>query len=163
MFSLRPLPAMITGKEAFYLIVTWFHAGRIRPASGTWGSLAAWPFCWIIKYMGGLPLVFLAIIATFAAGYWAVGQYARHSKQPDPSEVVIDEVIGMLILWLAVPADSFALALLGFACFRVFDAFKRGPVGWCDKNIKGTPGVIIDDMVAGLMAAAVVWAALFIF
>lgn len=103
----------------------------------------------------------IVVLAAFVAGVWAVRLYLQHSKQPDPSEIVIDEVIGMAIVWLAIPSESFLLAVFGFIAFRFFDAFKRGPVGWCDKNIKGAMGVIVDDVVAGIIAACVVWAVLF--
>ena len=156
MFSLRPLPTTLTGKEIFYLVATWFHAGRIRPVSGTWGSLAAWPFCWILKALGGNPLICIAIVGVFLAGLWAIRQYTPHSKQTDPSEVVVDEVVGMMVVWLAIPAGHFGLALCGFILFRLFDAIKRGPVGWCDRRIKGPMGIMVDDVIAGLMAAAVI-------
>lgn len=152
MLRLRPVPAALTGTEPFYLIVTWFQSGRIRPASGTWGSLAALPFCWIIKAIGGLPLIVAFAVSMFFIGIWAVQHYTPHAKTPDPSEVVIDEVVGMAIVWAFTPANSVLLALAGFFLFRFFDAFKRGPVGWCDKNIKGALGVIVDDAVAGLIA-----------
>lgn len=152
MLSLRKVPAPLSGHEPFYLIVTWFQSGRIRPASGSWGSLAALPFCWGLKYLGGNILLGLFIVVAVFAALKAIKAYAEHAAHPDPSEVVIDEVIGMAILWLAIPLHSYALIVIGFVLFRLFDSVKLGPVGWCDKNIKGARGVIIDDMVAGLFA-----------
>lgn len=163
MFSLRPLPATLTGIEPFYLIATWFQSGRIRPASGSWGSLAAWPFCWFLKSLGGWQIMAIFAIGAFFGGIWAINQYTSHTKQTDPSEVVIDEVVGMAILWMAVPASNVFLAVVGFIAFRIFDAIKRGPVGWCDKHIKGAPGVIVDDVVAGFMAAGGIWIILALF
>ena len=152
MFKLRPLPATLNGHEFFYLVVTWFQSGRIRPASGSWGSLAAWPVCWALKTMGGNSALLLFGFLAFAAGIHSIKKYYQHSIHPDPSEVVIDEVVGMALTWLFIPLHNFPLALTGFILFRLFDAFKRGPVGWCDKNIKGAYGVIIDDVAAGILA-----------
>lgn len=151
MISLRPYPPTIQGNEIFYLIATWFQSGRLRPASGSWGSLAALPVCWGIKALAGFwgVAVFAALITVI--GIWSIGKYAPHSKHADPAEIVVDEVAGMAIVWLFPTHDLF-LILLGFVLFRIFDAVKRGPVGWCDRNIKGPRGVMIDDLVAGLFA-----------
>lgn len=157
MISLRPLPSTIHGNEIFYLIVTWFQSGRIRPVSGTWGSLAALPFCWALKIIGGPWLMIAFAITIFTLGLWAIKEYTTHTKHADPAEVVIDEVLGMAIVWVFTPIDNLLLIITGFILFRLFDGIKRGPVGWCDKNIKGPPGVIIDDLVAGLMAGFCVW------
>lgn len=156
MLKLRPLPATITGNEPFYLTVTWFQSGRISPASGSWGSLAAWPFCFLIKYLGGVPAIAVFALAALLAGYWSIREYSKHIKQHDPSEIVIDEVIGMALMWLFIPAGSFALALTGFIIFRLLDSLKPGPIGWCDRTLKGSSGIIIDDMVAGVIAGLAV-------
>lgn len=158
MISLRPYPPSIRGNEVFYLLATWFQSGRLRPASGTWGSLAALPVCWAIKVIGGITLSSLFAIAAVAVGVWSIKRYAAHTRHVDPAEVVIDEVAGMAVLWLFTPTHSLFLAIVGFLLFRLFDAVKRGPVGWCDKHIKGAVGVIVDDLVAGLFAGICVWA-----
>jgi len=152
MLRLRPLPAQLTGFEPFYLISTWFQSGRIRPASGSWGSLAALPICWILKALGGTPLVLGFAVAMFFSGLWAVKRYLPYAAKADPSEVVIDEVVGMALVWAFTPANSIFLALAGFVFFRILDSIKRGPVGWCDRNIKGAAGVIVDDVMAGFLA-----------
>lgn len=152
MISIRTLPSTIHGNEFFYYVVTWFHTGRIRPASGSWGSLAALPLCWLLKMLGGPFLMVAFTFATLLLGVWCIRQYASHTRHLDPAEVVIDEVMGMGAAWIFTPANDLLLIILSFIFFRVFDAVKRGPVGWCDKNIKGPWGVMIDDLVAGLMA-----------
>lgn len=152
MISIRPYPPSIHGDEVSYLLATWFQSGRIRPASGTWGSLAALPFCWAIKALGGIWLSAAFVVLIVALGIWSIKKYASHTRHLDPAEVVIDEVAGMAVLWLFTPVNSITLIIIGFMLFRIFDAVKRGPVGWCDKNIKGAPGVMVDDLVAGLFA-----------
>lgn len=162
MFRLRPLPATITGHEPFYLIATWFQSGRIRPASGSWGSLAAWPACWLVKYCLGLPgIAAFALLATIV-GFWSVARYIPHVTQKDPSEIVIDEVIGMALMWLFIPAGSFFWGLVGFVIFRLLDSLKPGPIGWCDRKLTGPSGIIVDDMIAGVTAGLIVWALLFL-
>jgi phosphatidylglycerophosphatase A len=152
MISIRKLPPTLHGTEPFYLLATWFYAGRIKPVSGSWGTLAALPFCWLVKYAGGTIGLILFAAITYALGVWAIKKYLPHTKQADPSEVVIDEVMGMAVVFLFLPLHSFVLIALGFVVFRLWDGIKRGPVGWCDRNIKGPNGVMFDDLVAAILA-----------
>ncbi len=163
MIKIRPLPDGIKPFSISYLTVTWFQSGRIRPMSGTWGSLAALPYCWAISAITGkVGLIVFAVMA-FVAGYYVLNDYLLKTNQADPSEVVIDEVVGMAIMWAFLPSNDFWPILLGFILFRLFDSVKMGPVGWCDRNIKGSIGVILDDVIAGLLAGASVYALYFIF
>lgn len=157
MLKITPVPNNIVGFEHFYLITTWFHTGRITPGPGTWGSLAAWPFCWIIKAILGTTGIGISALLLYATGIWAIRSYAIHIKQPDPPEIVIDEVVGMMVLWMFIPWENTLLAIIGFMLFRAFDIVKRGPVGWCDKQIKNVHGVMLDDVVAGVMAGIIVY------
>ena len=74
------------------LIATWFGVGLLRPAPGTWGSLAALPFAWGLHQTGGFVLLGLATLAVFGMGWWASAIETRGGTNPDPSEIVIDEV-----------------------------------------------------------------------
>ena len=82
--------------------------GRLPEAPGTWASLAAIPAAWGLHALGGFPLVALTAIAAFGAGLWAVRGYLAEAASPDPSEVVIDAVVGM---WLALLPLSLGLWL----------------------------------------------------
>lgn len=149
-------------------IATWFGIGLLRPAPGTWGSLAALPFAWALHAAGGFAALALATVAVFALGWWAATVETRASADPDPSEIVIDEVAGM---WLALWPVSYGAQMMGadiirlwpgwvvaFLAFRLFDIWKPGPAGWADRL--HTPlGLMLDDIVAGLFAALAVIAA----
>jgi phosphatidylglycerophosphatase A len=150
------------------LIATWFGAGLLRPAPGTWGSLAALPLVWLLHLLGGFALVALATVAIFAIGWWVSIVETRDRLDPDPSEIVIDEVAGMfLALWpVSLGAQTMGADILrlwpgwivAFFAFRLFDVWKPGPVGWADRL--HTPlGLMLDDILAGLLAALVVIAA----
>ena len=151
MLKLRPIPVSLSKNSIIYLIVTWFHSGRVRPASGTWGTLAALPACILISLLSGPGGLFVFVIITACAGVWAIERYAPHADRPDPSEVVIDEVMGMAITAIFIP-NTISAWILAFVLFRLFDSIKRGPVGWCDKHFKGAVGVMADDAVAGIFA-----------
>ncbi|MGV6848266.1 MAG: phosphatidylglycerophosphatase A family protein [Marinibacterium sp.] len=136
--------------------------GYLRPAPGTWGSLAALPLAWILHVLGGFPLLALAIAAAYAAGHWATGVLQREGGEKDPSEIVIDEVVGQWVALIAVslPAwlhgiDITALWpgwMTAFVLFRLFDIWKPGPVGRFDRR-DDAAGVMLDDVAAGVLAA----------
>lgn len=138
------------------LISTWFGVGFIRPAPGTWGTLAAIPFGWAITHFAGTSALAFASIAAYAVGIWSSDYYSRATNSHDASEIVIDEVAG---IWLAL---AFApVTLIGFALsfilFRAFDIMKPWPIGWLDKNLPGGVGIMSDDMLAGLIAGIIVY------
>ncbi|MEQ8367950.1 MAG: phosphatidylglycerophosphatase A [Roseicyclus sp.] len=146
-------------------ITTFFYAGLLRPAPGTWGSLAALPAAWALHQVGGFWLLLVATLAITVLGWWATGIETRDSDDKDPSEIVIDEVAGQWIaLWpvslgaMMAGADVIALwpgIVTAFIAFRAFDILKPGPVGWADRQ-PGAFGVMADDVIAGWLAAMVV-------
>ena len=143
------------------LIATFFGAGHLRPAPGTWGSLAALPAAWALHALGGFPLLAAATALVFALGWWATVQLTRGAADEDPDEIVIDEVAGQwLALWaVSWPAWAHGLPVLAlwpgwvaaFVLFRLFDIWKPGPVGWADRR-GGAFGVMLDDVIAGAFA-----------
>ena len=143
-------------------IATVGYVGRLRPAPGTWGSLAAFPLAWVLWSLGGLPLFLLAIPFVFGLGWWATEQATRGKEYHDPSEIVIDEVAGQWIALLPVAvgaamsgADPLAMwpgLVAAFMFFRVFDIIKPGPVGLADRR-EDALGVMLDDVVAGGLAS----------
>ncbi len=173
-------------------IATACYVGKIKIAPGTFGSLVAFPICYIIMdfslknqvvfYISGYNPheqqflsvffieMFIAIILFFAGTYFTK-IYIKDMKGQDPKEVVIDEVVGqMLVIILtsfsviflyssSVPQkieatyiDFIFLFLMPFVLFRTFDILKPWPINWLDSNIKGSLGVMIDDVAAALFA-----------
>lgn len=147
------------------LIATFFYSGLMRPAPGTWGSLAALPAAALLFWLGGLTLFLIAIPAVFLLGWWATAEETRGKDDHDPSEIVIDEVAGQWIALIPVfigithsGADMLALWpgwVTAFVFFRLFDITKPGPIGWADRRGDAL-GVMLDDVIAGVFAAAVV-------
>lgn len=143
-------------------IATFFYIGHLRPAPGTWGSLAALPAAMILYAAAGPWAVVVGVVVTYFGGHWATTIETRGEDNHDPSEIVIDEVCGQWIALLPVlfGAASRDVALLGlwpgwiaaFILFRFFDITKLGPVGWADQRDDAT-GVMLDDVIAGVLAA----------
>lgn len=136
------------------IISTWFGAGLLRPAAGTWGSLAALPFAWALTSLGGYDLLLIAAALFFAVGIWAAGAYEAASPDKDPSSVVVDEVVGMWITLLFVPQELLWY-IIAFAAFRFFDVLKIWPIIWLDRNVKGGVGIMADDVLAGIFAGVI--------
>lgn len=144
-------------------IATFFGAGHLRPASGTWASAIAVVLA-VLAYQAGLALLVPigAVLATIA-GFWAVPPYLRATGGEDPSEVVIDEVAGQWLalsftvvpLWWHGVADLAFGAwpgwLVPFLLFRLFDIWKPWLVGRADRR-GDAAGVMLDDLWAGLFA-----------
>jgi phosphatidylglycerophosphatase A len=109
----------------------------------------------------GLVVVWGALMA---AGTWAASEAERVFARPDDGRIVIDEIAGQLFatsaLLLLPPASRTKLLGLvtGFVAFRLFDIAKPGPVRWAERRFSGGLGVMLDDVVAGGMAAVVVGA-----
>lgn len=146
------------------LIATFAYLGHLRPASGTWASLAA-ALLGLWAYQLGLGyLVPLGAVLATLLGFWAVPRYLAGKSDSDPSEVVIDEVAGQ---WLAlsftliplmnrsVEMGLFSGAWPGwvapFLLFRLFDIWKPWLVGQADRR-GDAAGVMLDDLWAGLFA-----------
>lgn len=136
------------------LAATWFYSGLAPKAPGTFGSLATLPFAYAAVYWGGTIALLGFAVMVFALGLLVAGTYARQLKRQDPGCIVIDEVCGQSLALIGA-GTSPVLFLLGFFLFRLFDISKPWPVSWADSKLKGALGIMLDDVFAGLMAAAV--------
>jgi len=97
--------------------------------------------------LGGVCLV-LGIAAV-----WASDQVARTLRNPDPQQVVADEIVGQMTCFLWVPVSAGTL-IAGFILFRVFDISKPFPAGRAE-HLPGGLGIIADDLIAGIYAGLI--------
>ncbi len=146
------------------LIATFFYTGRLRPAPGTWGSLAALPAAYLLLVLGGFWLLLAATVLAFVLGYIATQKLTAGGEDEDPSWIVIDEVVGQ---WIALYPVAYGAMMMGaefwrlwpgwvsaFFLFRLFDIWKPSLVGWADRR-GDAMGVMLDDVIAGIFAAIV--------
>ena len=138
-------------------MATFFGAGRLRPGPGTWGSLATALLWWLLAshLPAGtrIPVLVVLIVIVVVVGIPAATLEARGCGKKDPSHVVIDEVAGQLVTFLACPIVWQAL-LAGFILFRGFDILKPPPVRSLERLPEGT-GIVVDDLGAGVYALIV--------
>lgn len=128
-------------------IATGGYTGYLPIAPGTWGSLVALPLNLLLIRLSstghGLSLLGIFLVAVYTAG-----AAEKILDRKDPGAVVIDEVIGMLITLIAVPAQPL-FWLMAFLLFRLFDIVKPWPVSWADRRLNGGLGIVMDDVLAG--------------
>ena len=143
------------------LISTVGGLGYLKPAPGTWASAASLPLAWALHVWGGFPLLAAGTLLAIGLGYWATAVMVSADRLKDPPEIVIDELAGQwLALWsISLPAWLHGIEITvlwpgwvsAFVLFRLFDIWKPGPVGWADRS-GGALGVMLDDLIAGLIA-----------
>jgi phosphatidylglycerophosphatase A len=75
----------------------------------------------------------------------------------DHGSIVWDEFIGMWITLMAIPAMSWQWVLAGFVIFRIFDMWKPWPIRWFDQNVHGGMGIMVDDIIAGVISAVILY------
>ncbi len=138
--------------------------GRTRYAPGTLGSFVALWLAPLLFLPFSLPIRILVLTIVFFVGIWASEIASKELNDPDPSAVVIDEVLGQWVCLLPLSPISFYemhllsnldifILLVGFLLFRIFDITKVGPVGLVERKFSGGLGIMLDDAVAGFFGA----------
>jgi phosphatidylglycerophosphatase A len=145
-----------------WAVATFFGAGFGRPGPGTWASVATtllWGWLGSLASAGSrTPIVASCALVATLVGIPAATRVARALGREDPSQVVIDEVAGQLIAFIAVPLNWHTL-LAGLILFRAFDITKPFPLRRLERLPEGT-GIMLDDVGAGLYALLVMQIAL---
>ncbi len=153
-----PLPAIPAKLPR--AIATVFGLGFVRVAPGTVASLVTLPLAWLVATIGGRISVLLLAILITAIGSWACELYVRRTGSVDPSECVIDEVAGQMLVCAFLPSPArftiFWAYFLAFVLFRIFDITKMWPINVVERRVPGGLGVMADDIVAALFAAVVI-------
>jgi len=131
-----------------------FGVGLLPKAPGTFGSLAALVPWWLwLRHLPALEY-WIVLALALAVGIWAASWVIARLGVEDPGVVVWDEFLGQWIALFAAPA-GWPWMLGGFALFRLFDIWKPWPVSWADRRLKGGTGAMLDDVLAGMYALAV--------
>ena len=146
-------------RNPLHWLATGFGSGLAPVAPGTFGTLAAIPFYW---FLADLPIsIFCAIIVIASiAGIWICNSATKAIGQPDHGSIVWDEFVGIWITLIFLP-NTWLWLLLGFVVFRLLDIAKPWPISVLDRNVGGGFGIMIDDILAGVIAAGVLYAAWF--
>lgn len=137
------------------LLAFGFGSGLSPKAPGTVGTLFAIPLWLLFAQLPLAAYMLLVAVCTFA-GVYICGKAAEMLGVHDHGGIVWDEFVGLWIAMTALPV-TWTNVVLGFVLFRTFDILKPWPIGWLDKRVPGGAGIMVDDIVAGVMAAAVMF------
>ena len=129
---------------------TMFGVGKAPKAPGTWGTLATVPVVMLLSYLG--PLIYMgAVFILLPFSIAAAEVYEKQSGSHDAKEIVIDEMVGFMIAMTWMP-QTWQAYLADFCLFRFLDILKPPPIRYFDRRVPGGLGVVLDDVVAGIIA-----------
>ncbi len=148
-------------REPDVLVATGFGVGLLPGAPGTYGSLLGALIWWVAFAHAPLVVQFTSAGLLIVAGTWLLHRLCARRGLGDDPAIVLDEVAGIWLTLACLPSGVL-VAVAGFLLFRLFDIFKPWPVSWADRRIGGGFGVMLDDLVAGVLAAIAVHAALWL-
>ena len=146
---------MIKKFDLFFL--TFFMIGKIKYAPGTIASLFTCIIFFLIINITNITVIFFVTLLIFFYSLIAINNSFEEFKADDPQEIVIDEVVGQMLPLLAIPIYEtlYPLPLIyycicAFLLFRLFDIWKPYPISYVDNNVKGSLGIMLDDIFASV-------------
>lgn len=137
-------------KDPVVFVAMGLGSGLSPIAPGTAGTLITVPLVYFLQQQTILVYT-LATLFVLLTGSWICGYAAKKLNVHDHSGIVYDEVAGFMITMYMVPA-GWVYMVVGFLLFRFFDAVKPWPISWLDKNVHGGFGIMIDDVLAGVIS-----------
>jgi len=150
---MKPVKVEPNWFNPIHLLALGFGSGAAPKAPGTWGTLAAVLIYWPLSQLSPDHYL-LMLLVTSVMGIYICGQTARDLGVHDHDSIVWDEFVGFWITMFAAPV-GWVWVVVGFVLFRFFDIIKPWPISWIDKKITGGFGIMLDDVIAGVMAALV--------
>lgn len=150
---MTPLRAV---RDPSVLLAFGLGTGLLPRAPGTFGTLLAIPLWWIF-HGAGIPVCLALSAAGFVFGVWLCDRATAVLGEHDHPGIVIDEVVGYFVALVVVPPNLVWLGL-SFLVFRLFDILKPWPIGWLDRKVEGGLGIMLDDLIAGILTAVVMLA-----
>lgn len=159
-------------ERAIYWLGLGLGTGLPKKAPGTWGTVGglmiALPM-FLLGFWGFLAVVVVGCLV----GSYVCGKTSKLMGVHDDPHIVFDEWVGMWIsllpsVWLLAQTQDTVktgleyyhpstalLFIVPFTLFRFFDIMKPPPIKWVDKNVSGGFGILVDDVLAGVMAVMV--------
>lgn len=149
---------------------TLYKIGFCPIAPGTLGALFGFCIWLLLVYFHiNRSAIFVITLLIIIIGFFVSRKAILFFNNNDPKQVIIDETAGYLLtmalapLYIANFKLIFIQAIVGFGLFRFFDIVKPWPVSYFDEKVKGASGVMLDDIVAGIMSSIALWMYYFAF
>lgn len=137
------------------LIATFFGAGCITPAPGTWGSFAAWAVFLLLEQIVSRGVIWFFVVIFFLLGLMVIPKSEPYLKKMDHGSIVIDEVVAVWLVLLLTPL-TWGWQLASVVAFRFFDIVKLPPASSLDKTKQNGFTVMFDDIIAAFYALLVI-------
>ena len=131
-------------------------SGLLRPAPGTWGSLAGLIIGYFTLDYFGMTFFALFTFFAFLIGCYLCQKTADDMQVHDHGAIVWDEFIGIFITLMAVPQLNWQWLAVAFISFRFFDILKPYPIRYFDQKLESGFGIMIDDVLAAIYAVLVI-------
>lgn len=150
--------------KVVYSLGVGLGSGLFPKAPGTMGSLAVLLLVPLWLWLG-ITATLIVIVVMSVLGVWICDRTAQIMQVHDDARIVWDEFAGQSIVLLPLmwfDQMNWLGILLAFGLFRLFDIWKPWPIGYADRHLKGGFGIMMDDILAGIIAAAVLYAGLII-
>ncbi|MCK9238598.1 MAG: phosphatidylglycerophosphatase A [Thiopseudomonas sp.] len=144
-------------RNFWHFLAFGFGTGLARKAPGTWGTLAGLVFVPFLQWLA-LPVALAIIAVATLFGVWLCGKVADDLGVHDHGGIVWDEIVGIWLTLILLPAH-WTWWLAGFVVFRLFDILKPWPISVLDRKVSGGLGIMLDDLLAAVLAAAVLFCA----
>ncbi len=155
------MPKQINWTNPIHLLAFGLGSGAVPKAPGTFGTIAAIPIYLLMQPLQPLYYLFVVVVMLLL-GVWLCHKTAEDLGVHDHSGIVWDEWVGFLIaMWLA--PSSWIWLLAGFILFRLFDILKPWPINMLDRHVPGGWGIMLDDVLAGVYAFALIQLASYVY
>ena len=155
-------------KKFNLLFLTFFIMGKIKYAPGSFASLLTIVIFLFLTSFLNFTFIFFITLIIFLYSFFAINSSFGEFESEDPQEIVIDEVVGQMIVLLAIPIyetlyplPTIYYCVCSFILFRLFDVLKPYPISYVDENIDGPTGIMLDDIIASIFSIIILCLAFF--
>lgn len=140
-------------KSPIHLLACGFGSGLLKPAPGTWGSLAGVLIAILLWNLTESFLFFIGFtLVSFIAGCHICEQTSRDLNVHDDGRIVWDEIVAIFLMFAFLPEYNSLAYILTFICFRFFDVLKPYPIRYFDEKLETGLGIMFDDILAAIYA-----------
>ena len=140
-------------KNPVHFLAVGFGSGLLKPAPGTWGTLAGLILSIVLWNItqSNLFFIFLAVIS-FIFGCYLCQKTSNDLGVHDDGRIVWDEIVAIFLMFVFLPEYNLFTYILTFISFRVFDILKPYPIRYFDEKLESGLGIMVDDILAAIFA-----------
>lgn len=140
-------------KNPLHFLAIGFGSGLIKPAPGTWGSLAGLILSICLWHLTHSSLFFILLsVLSFIFGCYICEKVSHDIGVHDDGRIVWDEIVAIFLMFAFLPEYNILYYVLTFISFRIFDILKPYPIRYFDEKLESGLGIMVDDIIAAIFA-----------